>query len=65
MRRIGEMAVGVIGGAVVLMMIAGVLYLGFLYQMAGYNDYLACNPGTVINRIEWLFGIRPLDDCRR
>jgi hypothetical protein len=65
MKRIGELALAVVGGAFVLMMIVGVLYLSFLYQMAGYNDYTACNPGTGINRIEWLFGIRPADDCRR
>jgi hypothetical protein len=60
-RRIGN---GV-AGAFALMMLAGMLYLSFLYQMAGYDDYRACNPGTGIGRIEWLLGVRPVDDCRQ
>src|SRR5689334_10535000 len=54
-----------IAGAFALMMVAGVLYLSFSYQVAGYDDYLACNPRTGISRLEWLFGVRPLEDCRR
>jgi hypothetical protein len=60
-RRIGNW----VAGAFALTMVAGVLYLSFLYQMAGYDDYFACNPGTAISRVEWLLGFRPLEDCRR
>jgi hypothetical protein len=41
-----------IAGAIALMVILGVLYLVFWFQMAGYNDYLSCNPRTGISRIE-------------
>jgi len=44
-------------------MMAGVLYPSFSYQMAGYHNYVACNPGTAISRVEWLLGAHPLEDC--
>jgi len=69
-RSIGKRVAGafalILAGAVFLMMIAGVLYLSFLSQMASYNDYLACNPRTGIGRIEWFVGVRPVEnECWR
>jgi hypothetical protein len=57
--RVGNWIVG----AFALMMMAGVLYPSFSYQMAGYHNYVACNPGTAISRVEWLLGAHPLEDC--
>lgn len=57
-----------ISGAVVVTfagtMFVVVLYVSFMSNVAGYNDYVACNPGTGITRIEWFLGVRPTEnDC--
>ena len=61
--RIGNWVAGVFAGALVLMVAAGGLYLSISSQMAAYDDYLACNPGTGLSRLEWLLGYRPFEDC--
>jgi hypothetical protein len=41
-----------------------VLYVMLMSNMAGYNDYRTCNPGTGITRLEWFLGMRPTEnDC--
>lgn len=43
---------------------AAVMYLAYSYQMSGYYKYTACNPGSHIGKIGWLFGVRPApSDC--
>ena len=63
--KIRNLVAGVIVGAGALIVVAGGLYLNISFQMAAYDDYAACNPGTAISRAEWLLGFRPLEDCRR
>ena len=58
-RLIGTVIAVIVGGAVALTIFAGLAYLSFSSQMAGYNGYIACNPGSAITRIEWFFGVRP------
>jgi len=64
MHRIKIWAVGAVVFTFALMMFVVVLYLSFMPNMAGYNDYVAYNSGTGITRIEWLLGVRPTEnDC--
>ena len=47
-----------------LVMFAGIMYMEFMSNMNGYNDYVYCNSGTGITRIEWFLGFRPTEnDC--
>lgn len=54
-----------LAGGFASMVIVTEAYLSFSFQMVSYNDYVACNPATGISRLEWLFGARPFEDCRR
>jgi hypothetical protein len=41
---------------------ACVFYFMYIVQMADYDAFLSCNPQTGINRMEWVFGFRPVDN---
>jgi hypothetical protein len=49
-------------GAVVIVLFVGAVYLSLSWQMAGYNEYVTCNPESNISKFEWLMGIRPYND---
>ena len=60
-KRVVSTALAVI---ITVPIMAAVIYLAYSYQMSGYYEYTACNPGSHIGRIEWLFGVRPApSDC--
>jgi hypothetical protein len=61
MKRIAKRIFGV---ALFITIFSFVLYLALLYNMSGYNDYIACNPKSNIYPIEWFFGVRPVVDCQ-
>jgi hypothetical protein len=64
MHRIKIWIAGAVVITFVLVMFAGVLYLNFMSNLADYNEYVACNSGTGITRIEWFLGVRPTEnDC--
>ena len=51
-------------GVTIVALCAGPLYLSYSWQMSGYKQYVICNPGSGITRVEWFFGIRPAEnDC--
>jgi hypothetical protein len=59
--EIKETFIHLLISALVISLFLGIGYLYFLYQMAGYDAFFACNPRTGIGRIQWLLGIRPVD----
>jgi hypothetical protein len=64
-RSAGKWVAAALGAAFLLTMMTAFLYLSFRFQMAGYDDYVACNPNSGIGRIEWFIGVRPVEDsCR-
>jgi hypothetical protein len=64
MRRIKNWIAGAVVITFALMIVVVVLYVSFMSNMAGYKDYVACNSGTGITRIEWFLGVRPTEnDC--
>ena len=48
-----------------LAVVGGMLYVTYVIEMAGYNDYLRCNHNTGMTRLEWVLGFRPAEDCGR
>jgi hypothetical protein len=48
-----------------LAVVGGLVYLTYVIEMAGYNDFLRCNPKSTLTRFEWVLGSRPAEDCRR
>jgi hypothetical protein len=62
MRRIKNWVASAVVVTVVVMTLVGVLYLNFMSNMAGYKDYVACNAGTGITRVEWFLGVRPTEN---
>jgi len=60
--RVADTFSMIVMGAVVVVVCVVVVYLGLSWQMAGYKDYITCNPGSNIGRIEWFMGVRPTQD---
>jgi hypothetical protein len=48
-----------------LAVVAGLVYVTYVVEMTGYNDFLRCNPKSSITRFEWVLGYRPAEACRR
>jgi hypothetical protein len=48
-----------------LAVVGGLVYVTYVVEMAGYNDFLRCNHDSGMTRIEWVLGFRPAEDCRR
>jgi hypothetical protein len=47
-----------------LAVVGGLVYTTYVVEMAGYNDFLRCNPKSTMTKIEWVLGFRPVEDCR-
>ena len=51
-------------GVTIVTLCAGAWYLSYSWQMSGYEQYVTCNPGSAITRVQWFLGIRPFpNDC--
>ena len=48
-----------------LAVVGGLVYVTYVVEMTGYNDFLRCNPKSSITRFEWVLGFRPAEACRR
>ena len=47
-----------------LAVVGGLVYVTFVVEMAGYNDFRKCSKNSTITRLEWVLGVRPAEDCR-
>jgi hypothetical protein len=52
----------IVGGTIIVLLFAAVIYVGLGWQLAGYDRYAKCSPQGRISRIEWFFGARPLNE---
>lgn len=48
-----------------LAVVGGLVYVTYVVEMTGYQDFLRCNPKSTITRLEWVLGLRPAEECRR
>ncbi|MBV8891604.1 MAG: hypothetical protein JO266_06455 [Acidobacteria bacterium] len=44
--------------------VGGLVYVTYIVEMAGYDDFRKCNKNTTMTRLEWVLGFRPAEDCR-
>ncbi len=50
-----------------LALIGGLVYVTYVVEMTGYNDFRHCNRESTVTWLEWVLGFRPAEDedCRR
>ena len=48
-----------------LIVVGSLVYVTYIVEMTGYNDFRRCDPTSSITRIQWVLGFRPAEDCRR
>lgn len=48
-----------------LAVVGALVYVTYVIQMASFDDFRRCNKNSTMNRLEWVLGFRPADDCRR
>jgi hypothetical protein len=41
------------------------VYVTYVVEMTGFDDFRKCNKSSTITRLEWVLGFRPVEDCRR
>ena len=44
--------------------VGSLVYVTYVVEMAGYNDFRKCSKNSTITRLEWVLGVRPAEDCR-
>jgi hypothetical protein len=64
-RSIADWIALTIARGLTLAVVAGLVYVTYVVEITGYNDFLRCNPKSSITRFEWVLGFRPAEDCRR
>ena len=45
--------------------VGGLVYVTYVVEMTGFDDFRKCNKTGTITRLEWVLGFRPPEDCRR
>ncbi|HEY4471927.1 MAG TPA: hypothetical protein VGN21_12200 [Stellaceae bacterium] len=45
--------------------VGGLVYVTYIVEKTGFDDFRKCNKSSTITQIEWVLGVRPLEDCRR
>jgi drug/metabolite transporter (DMT)-like permease len=45
--------------------VGGLVYVTYIVEKTGFDDFRKCNKSSTITQIEWGLGVRPLEDCRR
>lgn len=45
--------------------VGGLVYVTYIVEMTGFDDFRKCNKTSTITRLEWVLGFRPVEDCRR
>ena len=44
--------------------VGGLVYITYIVEMTGFDDFRKCNKTSTITRLEWVLGVRPAEDCR-
>ena len=44
--------------------VGGMVYVTYVVEMTGFDDFRKCSKNSSITRIEWVLGFRPAEDCR-
>jgi hypothetical protein len=44
--------------------VGGLVYVTYIVEMTGYDDFRKCNKSSTVTRLEWVLGSRPADECR-
>jgi hypothetical protein len=47
-----------------LAVVGGLVYVTYVVEMTGFDDFRKCSKNSAITRIEWVLGFRPAEDCR-
>jgi hypothetical protein len=45
--------------------VGSLVYVTYVVEMTGFEDFRKCNKSSTITRLEWVLGFRPVEDCRR
>lgn len=45
--------------------VGGLVYVTYIVEKTGFDDFRKCNKNTTITQVEWVLGFRPVEDCRR
>ena len=45
--------------------VGGLVYITYIVEKTGFDDFRKCNKNTTITQVEWVLGFRPVEDCRR
>jgi hypothetical protein len=54
-----------IARALTLAAVGGLVYVTYVIEMAGYEDFRKCKRQITMTRFEWVLGFRSAEDCRR
>ena len=63
-RSLGDYIALTIARGLALAVVGGLMYLTYVVEMAGYDDFRKCNRQSAMTRLEWVLGFRPAEDCR-
>ena len=44
--------------------VGGLVYITYIVEKTGFDDFRKCNKNTTLTQIEWVLGFRPGEDCR-
>ena len=44
--------------------VGGLVYLTYIVEMTSFDDFRKCNKSSTVTRLEWVLGVRPVDQCR-
>jgi drug/metabolite transporter (DMT)-like permease len=45
--------------------VGSLVYVTYIVEKTGFDDFRKCNKSSTITQIEWVLGFRPVEDCRR
>jgi hypothetical protein len=45
--------------------VGSLVYVTYVVEMTGFEDFRKCNKSSTITRLEWALGFPPVEDCRR
>jgi hypothetical protein len=64
-RSIGDWIALTIARGLSFAVASGLVYVTYIVEMTGFDDFHKCNKTSTITRLEWVLGSRPVEDCRR
>ena len=44
--------------------VGGLVYVTYIVEMTGFDDFRKCNKSSTVTGLEWVLGFRPAEDCR-